>query len=478
MSVDRGDDLRVALCAVLGDGATLVEASSRRRYARDASTIEGEAPVAVCLPSSTEQVVEVVRLCREFGAPFVTRGAGTGLAGGAVPLAGAVVISTMRLDAIHSIDVDDGVAWVGPGVLNLDLNRVLAARGYCFAPDPSSQQACTVGGNVANNSGGPHCLAEGVTSAHIAAIEVVLPDASVVVLGGVEAETDGFDLRGLFVGSEGMLGVACRIAVRLTPLPPASSTLLAIFDDEDAAAAAVSAIIAGGTVPGALEMIDGPLAAVLDDYAAAGFPHDAAAVLLIELEGTVAAVDDQEAEVRRTLLDHRAREVRGAVDADERARWWKARKSAFGAIARIRPDYYLHDTVVPRRHLVRVLSEVRSIAAAHDLLVFNVFHAGDGNLHPLLLFDAREPGVMERVHAAGDAIVAASLAVGGVLSGEHGIGLEKRGYMDQMFGTVDLEVQEWAREAIDPERRANPHKVLPTGSSCGDLAHLPDGVWI
>ncbi len=273
------------------------------------------------------------------------------------------------------------------------------------------------------------------------------------------------------------MGVVTRVAVRLTPLPPAVSTLLGVFDDMDAAAAAVSAVIAAGIVPAALEMIDGPLAAVLEDYVGAGLPRDAAAVLLVEVDGVAEGVDEVVARVDEILLADGAREVRRARDDDERAVWWKARKSAFGAIARIKPDYYLHDTVVPRTKLVEVLRRVREIAAAHDLEVFNVFHAGDGNLHPLLVFDSREPGVLDRVRAAGDEIVEVSLAAGGVLSGEHGIGMEKRGHMPALFGEDDLAAQAWLRDAFDPDGRANPHKVLPEGSGCRELGDLPAGVW-
>ncbi len=370
------------------------------------------------------------------------------------------------------------MAWVQPGVLNLDLTRALRAHGLHFAPDPSSQQACTIGGNVANNSGGPHCLAYGVTSAHVLAVEVVLADGEVVVLGGEEPEPAGYDLRGAFVGSEGTLGVATAVAVRLTPDPSAVRTLLVTFDDLDAAAGCVTDIIAAGIVPAAVEMMDGGLAAVVEDFCGAGYPRDAAAVLLVEVDGPPHAVAADAVAVARLAAARGARTVREAADDAERTALWKGRKSAFGAIARILPDYYLHDTVVPRTRLVEVLAEVRRIAARHRLEVYNVFHAGDGNLHPLLLFDAREPGVMERVHAAGAEIVDASLRAGGVLSGEHGIGLEKRRFMDRQFTEVELEHQDRLRAAFDPDRVANPQKVLPGGSRCGEIGALPEGVWI
>jgi len=466
------------LSAVIGAGNVLADVTSLRLYGHDASTYRGDAPPVVCLPGGTDGVAAVVRVSRRHGRPFVARGSGTGLAGGAVPLDGAVVISTTRMDRILSVDAAARVAWVQPGVLNLDLSRSLRHHGLHFAPDPSSQQACTIGGNVANNSGGPHCLAYGVTSAHVLALEVVLPDGDVVVLGGEEAEPAGYDLRGAFVGGEGTLGVATAVAVRLTPDPSSVRTLLVTFDDLDAAAACVTSIISAGIVPAAVEMMDGGLAAVVEDFCGAGYPRDAAAVLLVELDGPGHGVDADAGAVAALATELGARAVRVAADATEREALWRGRKSAFGAIARILPDYYLHDTVVPRSRLVEVLAEVRDIAERHGLAVYNVFHAGDGNLHPLLLFDGQEPGVMERVHAAGAEIVAASLRAGGVLSGEHGIGMEKRDFMGLQFTEFELEHQDRLRAVFDPDRVANPHKVLPAGSRCGELGALPEGVWI
>ncbi len=346
-----------------------------------------------------------------------------------MPLDDPVVIVTTKMDRIVEVDVDERVAWVEPGVLNLDLTKAVARHGLHFAPDPSSQQSCSIGGNVATNSGGPHCLASGVTSTHVLAVEVVLPDGEVVVLGGVDPEPEGFDLRGAFVGGEGTLGIATEITVRLTPNPPTVRTMLLDFADVDDGAATVSAVIAAGIVPAAIEMMDALITRAVEAFVHAGFPTDAAAILIVEVDGLEAGVEDAVKRVTEIGLAHGARSVRVATDEAERALIWKGRKNAFGAIARIKPNYYLHDTVVPRRRLVEVLREVYAIAARHDLLVMNVFHAGDGNLHPLLVFDKREPGVMERVLAAGEEIVRASVAAGGVLSGEHGIGIEKRDYM-------------------------------------------------
>jgi glycolate oxidase len=469
--------LAADLRAALAPDRVRTEAVELGLYGRDASVMTGAAAV-VCFPLTTDEVAAAVRIARRHGRPFVARGSGTGLAGGAVPVGDPVVIVTTKMDRILEVDPVDRVAWVEPGVINLDLTRDLSSHGLHFAPDPSSQQACTVGGNVANNSGGPHCLAYGVTSAHVLALEVVLPDGSVTLLGGLDPEPAGLDLRGVFVGSEGTLGIATRIAVRLTPDPPAVATLLLDFDSVDDAAETVSGIIAGGLLPAALEMMDRRITQAAEEFVHAGYPTDAAAVLLIELDGLPAGVEAGVEQVRAVGRAHGARTVRVAADDTERALLWKGRKSAFGAVARLAPNYYLHDTVVPRTRLCEVLAQVYAIADRHDLGVMNVFHAGDGNLHPLLLFDAREPGVMERVHAAGEEIVRVSLDAGGVLSGEHGIGLEKRDLMPLLFGPDDLDAQARLREAFDPDGVANPTKILPAGSRCGDLQSVPEGVWV
>lgn len=446
-------------------------------YARDASVIEGTAGV-VCFPESAAEVQACVRIARDHGRAVVPRGSGTGLAGGSVPLDDAVVVVTTRMDRILEIDEDERVAWVEPGVLNLDLSRAVAHLGLHFAPDPSSQQSCSIGGNVANNSGGPHCLAYGVTSAHVLAVDVVLPDGRLTTLGGLDPDPPGYDLRGVFVGSEGTMGIATAIAVRLTPVPPTVRTLLADFTTVEDAAAAVTGIIAAGMVPAAIEMMDAEITKAVEAFVHAGFPLDAAAVLLVEVDGLPGGAEADAAAVAAVCRTHGARTVRIAADPAERALLWKGRKSAFGAIARLAPNYYLHDTVVPRTRLVEVLTKVYEIGARHGLVMMNVFHAGDGNLHPLIVFDRREPGIMERVHAAGTEIIEACVAVGGVLSGEHGIGLEKRDYMGLIFGADDLDAQARVRDAFDPDGVCNPAKVLPAGARCGDLQRVPEGAWI
>jgi glycolate oxidase len=435
----------------------------------------------ICFPISTTEVQAIMRISAAHGRAIVPRGAGTGLAGGAIPLGGPVVVATTKMNRILDVDVDNRVAWVEPGVVNLDLSKYLRPLGFHFAPDPSSQQACTIGGNVANNSGGPHCLAYGVTTQHVLALDVVLPDGELVSLGGIDAEPDGYDLRGAFIGGEGTLGIATRIAVRITPNPAAVRTLLLAFGSIEGAANTVSGVIAAGIVPAAMEVMDRPITQAVENFVHAGYPTDAAAVLLAEVDGLDAGTRTDAERITEIGLANGATSVRVAADDDERARLWKGRKNAFGAVAQIAPSYYLHDTVVPRSALAGVLRAVYEIAERHQLLVVNVFHAGDGNLHPLLLFDRREPGVMERVHAAGEEIVHACLDAGGVLSGEHGIGVEKQKYMELMFGPDDLDHQARLRRAFDPTCRSNPGKVLPSSHSCADIQALravPTGVWV
>ncbi len=446
-------------------------------YRRDASNMAGH-PAVVCFAETTDDVRAIVQIANEFGVPFVARGSGTGLAGGAVPTEGAIVVSTSKMNRILSVDPVNRQAWVEPGVLNLDLSKQIAHLGVHFAPDPSSQQTCSIGGNVANNSGGPHCLADGVTSAHVLGVEVVLPDGSITTLGGEDPEPDGYDLRGAFVGSEGMFGIATKVCVKLMQNPPDVATMLLDFADVADGAQLVSDIIAAGIVPAAVEMMDQLCLQAVEEFIHAGLPVHQAAALLIEVVGLPGAVASHVDRICELAAHRDVGGVRVAVDDVERALLWKGRKSAFGAIARIKPNYYLHDTVVPRHKLPEVLAQVYEIAERHELLVLNVFHAGDGNLHPLLVYDAREPGVTDRVHRAGDEIVRVSVEAGGVLSGEHGIGLEKRELMPLMFSDVDLAAQSDLRRAFDPEMLSNPDKVLPSPAGCGDIHSVPEGAWV
>jgi glycolate oxidase len=448
--------------------------------AHDSSIFAGGLSGPVCFPLTTAEVQSIVCIAERYQRAVVPRGAGTGLAGGAIPLGAPIVIALTKMNRILDVDLDNRIAWIEPGVINLDLSLHLRPLGFHFAPDPSSQQACTVGGNVATNSGGPHCLAYGVTNQHILAIEVVLADGSLVELGGLDAEPRGFDLRGAFIGGEGMLGIATRIAVRLTPNPPAVRTLLLAFPTIEGAANTVSAVVAAGIVPAAMEVMDQRITQAVEQFVGAGYPTDAGAVLLAEVDGLEAGTMIDAERIAEIGREQGAVSVRIAEDDRARDLLWKGRKTAFGAVAQIAPAYYLHDTVVPRARLADVLRQVYEIADRHDIGVVNVFHAGDGNLHPLLLFNPQEAGVIERVHAAGGEIVQASLAAGGALSGEHGIGVEKQDYMELMFGPDDLDHQSRLRRSFDPWCRLNPGKVLPASHSCADIQSLrkiPTGVW-
>jgi glycolate oxidase len=493
VSASSGDleAARRDLEAALGTGGVLSDPLSRRLYARDASMVEGSAGLVV-FPTSTEDVVACMKIAARHGLPVVPRGSGTGLAGGATPVGDPLVVVTTKMTQILEVRPRDRLAWVEPGVNNLDLSNHLLPFGFTFAPDPSSQQTSSIGGNVNTNAGGPHCLAHGVTSAHVLALEVVLADGSVGRFGAEGPAAPGYDLRGLLVGSEGTLGIVTAACVRLTPIPPAVRTMLIDFATVEDCSATVSDVVARGVVPAAMEMMDRGIVRAVENFAHAGYPTDAAAVLLVEVEGLEAGVRAQAGEVEAAAHAHDAGTVRVARDEAERALLWKGRKSAFGAIAQIAPHYHLHDCVVPRTRLTEVLRGVYAIAKRHDLIVTNVFHAGDGNLHPLFSFDRRVPGTLERVLAASDELVRLCVDAGGALSGEHGIGLEKRDFMPLVFTADDLNAQACIRTSFDPDGRMNPTKVLPDGARCGDFAvaaagtgdaaaardALPEGSWI
>jgi glycolate oxidase subunit GlcD len=454
----------VALQRIVGERWVRTARSELETYARDALPTRRSVPGVVVLPASREEVVRVVRLLAHHQVPFVARGAGTGLSGGALAGESAVLITLTRLDRILGVDAANRVAVVEPGVVNAKLSEAVAPLGLFYAPDPSSQTACTLGGNVAENAGGPHCLKYGVTANHILELEVVLPDGSVVTLGSLMGEPWGPDLVGVFVGSEGMFGIATRIAVRLSPTPPSIRTLLADFDDLPTAGKAVSAIISSGLVPAALEMMDRVCIEVVEDSIyAAGYPRDAAAVLLVELDGaTDEQVTTEGAAIEALLMRHGARSVRTAADAAERARLWQGRKKAFGALGRMSPDLVVQDAVVPRSSLPKVLSEIESIAQDHDLRVGNVFHAGDGNLHPNIGYDRDNPDEVARVEQACAEIMQVCIDAGGTITGEHGVGLDKRQYMTDIFDADTLIGMARLRLVFDPAGIANPGKVLPT----------------
>lgn len=447
-------------------------------FGKDAGLARGESSLVV-FPTGTDDVVTLVNLASRHDIPVIARGSGTGLAGGVVATGEALLMVTTRMNRIEEVDTENRTVWVQPGVINQDLSTHTAPLGLYFVPDPSSQSVCTIGGNVANNSGGLHCLAEGTTVNHVLGLEVVTADGEVVLLGGPSPDPIGLDLRSVMVGSEGTLGIVTKVLVKLTPHPPATRTLLLAFDDVEDAAATVSGIIAGGLVPGALEMMDRAMTRAVERFAHAGFPTDAEALLIAEVTGHPSAVDAEAEMIRGVARSNSATLIHIAVEEAERKRIWLGRKSAFGAIAQMNPDYYLHDTVVPRTRLVEAVKEVYVIGERHGIPMLNVFHAGDGNLHPLMTFDASQPGVLDRVHAAGDDLIKACVAVGGSLSGEHGIGLEKRDYMPLIFDKAGLDAQARVREAFDPQGRMNPGKILPEGSRCFDFGRPPPpGAWI
>ncbi len=462
------------LSAILGPDRVHSHPLELLVYNKDAGVTAGEVLAAV-LPETTQEVAACVRAAKRHRVPVVARGTGTGLAGGAVPDVPALLIVMTRIDPTWEVDRYSRCAWVGAGVLNLDISRNLAHTGLHFAPDPSSQAACTIGGNVATNAGGPHCLAEGTTVTHVLGVEMVTADGDVVTLGGEAPDPIGLDLRGVVVGSEGTLGIVTRVLVKLTDNAPAVRTLLLTFDSIRAAAATVSAVIAAGIIPAALEMMDQPMVVAVEAFIHADLPVDAAAVLLAEVVGLDAGVDAESATIERLALEQGATSVRIAADDAERALLWKARKNAFGAVAQAAPDYYLHDTVVPRTALADVVTQIYEIADRFDLEMLNVFHAGDGNLHPLVAYDAREPGKVEKVREAAEEMVRVSVAAGGSLTGEHGVGSEKRDLMGLVFAAVDLDAQARLRDAFDPDGLLNPGKVLPRGARCYDygMSALP-----
>ncbi|MFM7086035.1 MAG: FAD-linked oxidase C-terminal domain-containing protein [Cyanobium sp.] len=449
-------------------------------YDCDGLTLHRYQPPLVVLPETTEQVAAVVRLCHERGVPFVARGSGTGLSGGALAETPALVIATSRMRRILELDLANRRVTVQPGVINSWVSRAVAADGYYYAPDPSSQVACSIGGNVAENSGGVHCLKYGVTSNHVLGLEVVLSDGSITTLGGDLPEMPELDLRGAFIGSEGTLGITTAITLRLLRSPDSVAVLLADFTSMEAAGEAVRAVTEAGVLPAGMEMMDRLCIEALNDYfGAEEYPADAAAVLLIELDGLEAEVAEAVTLAAELCRRSGARTIREARDPEERALLWKGRKSAISALGRRFPSYYLQDGVVPRGVLPQVLAEIEALSARHGLPVANVFHAGDGNLHPLILYRNGDPGVGERVEALGADILRLCLAVGGSITGEHGVGIDKRCYMDWMFSRDDLETMQRLRQALDPRQLANPGKLFPTPGGCAEAARrrgeLPGG---
>jgi glycolate oxidase len=475
----RKPALRRELESIVGAGGVLSEPDELLVYESDGLTLFRALADFIVFPTSVEQVAEVVRLANRETIPFVARGAGTGLAGGCLPAEGGLVISLMRMNRVLEIDYDNQVAVVEPGLVNLHLSWAVGPRGFYYAPDPSSQQACTIGGNIANNSGGPHTLKYGVTVNHVLGLEVVMPDGEITWLGGRTRDALGYDLVGVFVGSEGTFGIATKIVVRILRKPQAVKTVLGVFDRIEQASTAVSAIIARGLVPAAVEMIDQLTIQAVEDAFGCGYPRDAAAALLIELDGLAVGMDTQTDRIVAACREAGAREVRTAADEAERQLLWKGRKSAFGAYGRVSPAYMVMDGVIPRTKLPYVLARVNEIVAAHGLRVGNVFHAGDGNLHPNILYDPRKPGEEARVVAAGAQIMKVCADVGGSISGEHGIGLEKVDFMPFIFSPTDLAFMQRLKHAFNSRGLCNPGKVFPTRKSCveaGPVAYRPHAI--
>ncbi len=477
----KQDILVRELRAIVGDTYLLLEKEDVIVYEQDGSIFQ-VMPEVVVVPSNVEQVAAVVKAAKQANVPIVPRGSGTGLAGGAVPAEGGIIVSLARLNKILKIDLQNRIAIVEPGVINLDISKAVAKEGLFYAPDPSSQAACSIGGNVANNSGGPHTLAYGVTTNHVLGMEVVLDDGQIVWLGGEVADSPGYDLCGIFVGSEGTMGIVTKVAVKLMQTRESVRTLLAIFDEMDVATRTVVDITGAGIIPAALEMMDRTTIEAVETGSPVGFPRDAEAVLIVEVEGIVEQTEHSMTLVRAICERNGAREVRVAKDDGERQLLWKGRKGAFGAMGALAPNYYVQDGVVPRSKLPEMMKRVAEISKQYNLRIANVFHAGDGNLHPNILFDMRTPGELDRVIEAGEATLRACIELGGSITGEHGVGLEKKAYIGLLFNEADLEAMSRVRRAFDPDGRFNPAKLFPTPVSCGEMhrqpANIPAGLWI
>ncbi len=456
------------LASIVGPEAVLHRSEDMMLYEYDGS-VERAAPEAAVFPTTTDEVVRLVRWANEKNLPIVARGAGTGLSGGAVAVEGGLILGFSRMKKIVEIDTDNQRAVVQPGVVNLDLSLAVAASGYYYAPDPSSQKACTLGGNVAENSGGPHTLACGVTTNHVLGLEVVMPDGQLLHTGGKVADSPGYDLTGLLVGSEGTLGIVTEITVRLIRLPEAVKTLLAIFETVDDATETVAEITSRAITPAALEMMDQLTLQAVETATKAGYPRDAAAVLLIELEGLSEEVDVQATQIGEVCRNHAAREVRLAQSEAERQLLWAGRKNAFGAMGRISPSFYVQDGVIPRTRIPETLRFIQQVGERLQLKIANVFHAGDGNMHPLILFDARDRQQYQRVVQAGSEILAFCVELGGSITGEHGVGTEKNNLMPLLFTEDDLTAMRQLKTVFNPSGRLNPSKMFPTSKGCGEI---------
>ena len=463
-----------ALEAAVGKDSVVQRKEELLVYECDGLTSYRQRPPVVVLPRTTEQVAAAVKVCDRYDVPFVARGAGTGLSGGALPLEDAVLIVTATMRQILAVDLENQRVVVQPGVINNWVTQAVSGAGFYYAPDPSSQSVCSVGGNVAENSGGVHCLKYGVTTNHVLGLKLVLPDGEIVEVGGDVSEQPGYDLVGVFVGSEGTLGIATEITLRILKSPESISVLLADFMSVEAAGATVSDVISAGIIPAGMEMMDNfSLNAVEDVVQTDCYPRDAEAILLIEIDGLPTEVATSRDRIAAICQKNGARDVTVATAPEERLRLWKGRKAAFAAMGKLSPDYYVQDGVIPRTQLPYVLQEIEALGEKHGYRVANVFHAGDGNLHPLILYNNNIPGQLEEVEALGGDILKLCVKVGGSISGEHGIGADKRCYMPDMFSQSDLETMQWVRASWNPKGLANPTKIFPTPRTCGEAARQP-----
>jgi glycolate oxidase len=472
--VSSRSGLERELRAFLPADSVLVQEEEVRPYECDGLSAYRQLPLLVVLPRTVPEVQRILRLCYEHRVPVVARGAGTGLSGGALPLGDGIVLSLARFNRILDLDPVGRTARVEPGVRNLAITQAAAPHGLYYAPDPSSQIACTIGGNVAENSGGVHCLKYGLTVHNVLAVKLVTPEGELIELGGVALDSPGYDLLALYIGSEGMLGVTVEVTVKLLAVPERAQALLAAYDDVELAGRAVGAIIAAGIIPAGLEMMDGPAIRAAEAFVHAGYPTDAAALLLCELDGTNQEVSELVMQVRELLLASGATEVRTSRDDAERLRFWQGRKAAFPAVGRLSPDYYCMDGTIPRRALPEVLRRTAELSEEYGLAVANVFHAGDGNMHPLILFDANQPGELERTEELGGRILELCVEVGGTITGEHGVGIEKINQMCVQFSPEELAQFRAVKAAFDPQGLLNPGKGVPTPRRCSEYRQLPD----
>jgi glycolate oxidase len=470
--VKRQDEIAEALRQIVPGEGVIASLAERRVYESDGLTAYRQIPLVVALPSSVEQVAAVLRYCKAEGIKVVPRGAGTSLSGGALPLADGVLLGMAKFSRILEVDYDNRCVVVQPGVTNLAITKAVEHAGFYYAPDPSSQIACTIGGNVAENSGGVHCLKYGLTTNNLLGMEMVLMDGEVIRLGGKHLDAEGYDLLGVMTGSEGLLGVVTEVTVRILPKPTAARALLVGFQTTEDAGNCVAAVIAAGIIPAGMEMMDRPAIHAAEAFVKAGYPLEVEALLIVELDGAPAEVDHLIGKVEEIARDHHATVVQRSRDETERLAFWSGRKAAFPAVGRISPDYYCMDGTIPRGRLAEVLNRMRVLSEQYRLGVANVFHAGDGNLHPLVLYDANKPEEVERAEAFGANILKLCVEVGGVLTGEHGVGVEKRDLMGTMFNETDLAHQQRLKCAFDPDGLLNPGKVFPQLHRCAELGRL------